>query len=284
MASTVQTFLDVVADEKRLEVAERSQQISEAELWEQVSELSPRASFQRALQRQPGAPISFITELKAKAPGRENVGSLEPEAVIADYEAGGASAVSVLTDDKHFGGSLETLARAGRATDLPLLHKEFIIDPYQLLEGRVRGASAALILSYYFTQSELAKIIDAAHRVGVEAVVECSLEDELPRTLAVNPDIILINNRPIAAIPADPREAYSRGSVDNAGRWWQQFDDLRHWKESGEKLLISASCVDGPQDVGAIASFPYDAILVGNAAMVAADRTAFVQGLIDAGS
>ncbi len=249
---------------------------------EQVAELAPRAPFRRSLLRAAGAPVSLITELKARAPGRENVAALEPEAVIADYEAGGASAISVLTDEKHFGGSLETLARAGRATSLPLLHKEFILSPYQLLEGRLRGASAALILAYYFTERELAHLVEVAKEFGVEAVVECSLEQELPRTLAVDPDIILINNRPIAAIPANPAESYSRGDVRNAGLWWDRFEGLRRWHEQGERLLISASCVEGPADVAEISRHPYDAILVGNAAMVAADRQGFLRDLIAA--
>ena len=84
---------------------------------------------------------------------------------------------------------LKTLEIVREATVLPLLHKEFIITPYQLLEGRLRGASAALILAYYFQQAELAKIITEAKTIGLEAVVECSLETELPRALAVNPDI-----------------------------------------------------------------------------------------------
>lgn len=275
----MKTFLDVVAAEKRAEIAERSALLPEPALRKQLSDAPTRVGFRQALMRRPGAPVSLITEVKAKAPGRENVASLEPEAVVADYEAGGASAISVLTDDKHFGGSLDTLARVSAVTDLPLLHKEFILEPYQLLEGRVRGASAALILAYYFDEAGLAAIVDAALEIGIEPVVECSLEDELPRTLAVNPDIILINNRPIAAIPADPAETYSRGDSANAGRWWQAHEGLRDWKAQGDRLLISASCVDSPDDAAAIAGFPYDAILVGNAAMIADDRSAFVRSL-----
>ena len=275
----MKTFLDVVAAEKRAEIAERSAAVPEAALREQLADAPQRASFRNALMRGEGAAISLVTEVKAKAPGRENVASLEPEAVVADYLAGGAGAISVLTDGKHFGGSLETLARVAAVTELPLLHKEFILEPYQLLEGRIRGASAALILAYYFSEAELAAIIEAALAIGIEPVVECSLEDELPRTLAVKPDIILINNRPIAAIPADPTETYSRGDSANAGLWWESHEGLRDWKAQGDRLLISASCVDSPADAEKIAAFPYDAILVGNAAMIADDRRAFVSSL-----
>lgn len=284
MEARVRTFLDLVAEEKRREIDRRSALVPEAALREQLPSAPQRASFRQALLRSPGQPPSLIAEVKARAPGRENVLALEPESVVADYEAGGARAISVLTDEKHFGGSLETLARVSRATRLPLLHKEFIISPYQLLEGRLRGASAALILAYYFSVRELAAIVEAARGIGVEAVVECSLEEELPRTLEVDPQIILINNRPIAAIPADPSEAYSSGDVGNAGRWWQASSGLRRWKEQGERLLISASCVNSAEDVAAIASYPYDAVLVGNAAMTAEDRTGFLRSLTRAGT
>ncbi|MEM1114445.1 MAG: indole-3-glycerol phosphate synthase [Pseudomonadota bacterium] len=273
------TFLDVVAAEKRQQVAKRRDALPEALLREHAAQLPSRASFQSALKRLPGAAISLITEVKARAPGRENVRSLEPEDVVEDYVRGGASAVSVLTDEAYFGGSLDTLARVSRATDLPLLHKEFIVEPYQLLEGKVRGASAALILAYYFDERSLAEIVDAAHAIGIEAVVECSLYDELPRTLAVNPRIVLLNNRPIAAIPADPTETYSRGEAANAGRWWEEHSALQTWYAQGDRLLISASCVDTVKDAELIAGYPFDALLIGNAAMVAADRRTFVNSL-----
>ena len=85
------------------------------------------------------------------------------------------------------------------------MHKEFIIAPYQLLEGRIRGASAALILAYYFEELELSKIINEAKKIGLESVVECSIEDELQKAISANPDILKINNRPIANIPEDPK-------------------------------------------------------------------------------
>ena len=221
----------------------------------------------------------MITEVKSKAPGRRNVESLDPEAVVRDYVTGGAKAISVLTDENWFGGSLETLEIVREATVLPLLHKEFIITPYQLLEGRVRGASAALILAYYFQQAELAKIIAEAKTIGLEAVVECSLENELPRALAVNPDILMINNRAIAAIPEEPIKTYDLGSVDVISSWWERNPELRSWKKQPGKLLISASCVNSQEDIISLLKIPCDAALIGNAAMVAPDRAAFIRSL-----
>ena len=275
----MRTFLDKLHDLKLKEVAQRQKVISEKYLRSQAESLENPAEFRTALLRAPDEAISLITEVKSKAPGRKNVESLDPEAVVRDYESGGAKAISVLTDENWFGGSLETLEIVRKATVLPLLHKEFIITPYQLLEGRLRGASAALILTYYFQQAELRKIIATAKTIGLEAVVECSLENELPRALAVNPDILMINNRAIAAIPEEPVETYDLGSVDVITSWWERNPELRSWKKQPGKLLISASCVNSPEDIQSLLKIPCDAALIGNAAMVAPDRSAFIRSL-----
>ena len=275
----MKTFLDKLYDLKLKEVAQRQKLIPEKHLRNRAESLENTVDFRTALIRAPDEAISLITEVKSKAPGRKNVESLDPEEIVRDYEAGGAKAISVLTDENWFGGSLETLEIVRKTTVLPLLHKEFIITPYQLLEGRVRGANAALILVYYFQQAELRKIIDTAKAVGLETVVECSLKNELPRALAVNPDILMINNRAIAAIPEKPVETYDQGSVDVISSWWESNSELRSWKKQPGKLLISASCVNSTEDIQSLLKIPCDAALIGNAAMVAPNRTAFIRSL-----
>ena len=275
----MRTFLDKLHDIKLKEVAQRRKIISENNLRSQAEALGNATDFRTALLRAPDESISLIAEVKSKAPGRKNVENLDPEAVVRDYESGGAKAISVLTDNNWFGGSLETLEIVRETTILPLLHKEFIITPYQLLEGRVRGASAALILAYYFQQAELCEIINEVKTIGLEAVIECSLENELSRVLEVNPDILMINNRAIAAIPEEPIKTYNLGSVDVISSWWERNPELRSWKKQPGKLLISASCVNSPKDIQSLLKIPCDAALIGNAAMVAPDRSAFIRSL-----
>ncbi len=275
----MKTFLDQVCEQKFTEIALHQEQISEADLRQQVEQLPPVPSFSQALLRPPGAPLSIIAEVKAKAPGRENVKVLDLDQIVTEYQAGGVQALSVLTDESHFGGSLETLATVRQKTTLPLLHKEFIVDPYQLLQGRLRGASAALILVYYFSEIELEQMIEHARQMGVQAVVECSLSEELPRALSANPDILLINNRPIAAIPANPSRTYQQGSVEVSVQWWSDTPELREWKAQDGKCLISASCISEPSHVQKLVDLPYDAILIGNAAMKASNRIEFLQSL-----
>ena len=277
----MRTFLDKLYDIKLKEISRRECIISENDLRKQAESIVRKNTFRTTLLRKPGRAISIIAEIKAKAPGHKNVKDLDARAVIRDYELGGAKAISVLTDEEWFGGSLEILKIASGATALPLLHKEFIIRPYQLLEGRVRGASAALILAYYFNETELEDMISETKKIGLEAVVECSLENELPRALAVNPDILMINNRAIAAIPEEPSKQYNQGSVDVISSWWALNPELRKWKKQEGKILISASCIKYPKDIQSLMKIPCDAALIGNSAMAASDRVAYLNSLIE---
>ena len=278
----MRTFLDKLRVVKQNEVSKRKIEISEDHLRAEVNNLEKAPNFRKQLIRNPEDPISLILEVKSRAPGRINVEKIETKTIVKEFEHGGAKAISVLTDQSWFGGSLGILEKVSKATTLPLMHKEFIINSYQLLEGRLRGASAALILAYYFNQTELEKIVTEAEIFGLEAVVECSVENELPRALAINPDILMINNRPIAAIPENPTETYDKGSIEVISEWWERYPELRSWKRQPGKLLISASCINTPEDVKRILKIPCDAALVGNAAMTAHDRVGFLRSLIEA--
>ena len=266
-------------DLKLEEIRERQSCISQKDLHSKISLLPPVPSFKEALMRKQGESLSIIAEVKARSPGRENVSTLDPRAIAQDYVAGGAKAISVLTDQSWFGGSLETLKEVHKTVNIPLLHKEFIVTEYQLLEGRVRGASASLILAYYFSEMELRQMITECKHIGLEPVVECSLEEELPRVLSVNPDVLMINNRPIAALPEEPSDSYLKGSVTVTLNWWQRNEALRKWKEQPGHILISASCIKSWEDIQVLMGVPCDACLIGNSAMTATDRVAFLQSL-----
>ena len=278
----MRTFLDKLRELKQNEVSNRQKKLKEDRLRFEVSKLEKAYDFRKRLIRNHGEPISLILELKTRAPGRINVDQLKTENIVKEFENGGAKAISVLTDQSWFGGSLNILEQVSKVTTLPLMHKEFILNSYQLLEGRLRGASAALILAYYFQKKELGKIVKEAENIGLEAVVECSVENELPRALSINPDILMINNRPIAKIPEDPTETYDKGSIDVTLEWWESYPELRSWKRQPGKLLISASCINSPEDVKNILKIPCDAALVGNAAMTSHDRVGFLKSLTEA--
>ena len=115
--------------------------------------------------------------------------------------------------------------------------------------------------------------------MGLEPVIECSLEEELPRVLSVDPDILMINNRPIAALPEEPGDSYVQGSVTVTLDWWHRNEALRKWKERPGRLLISASCINSHKDIQTLMRVPCDACLVGNSAMTATNCVAFLQSL-----
>lgn len=283
------TLLELIKTEKLAQVADLEKQISLSNLRSTLSNAPPIPNFIEALKRPAGAGLSMIAELKARSPGSADksdkslmVGRFDTAKIATDYLQGGAKAISVLTDEKHFGGSYDIFAQTRKVVDLPLLHKEFIITPYQLLMGRLRGASAALILVNYFDLNALKEIIKEAENLGLTAVVECSLEDEIPRALSCDPKVLLLNNRAIAAIPEEisERHLYNTGNVQRSIDWWQKYPELRTWKQQPERLLISASCVETRADVAKLEELPFDAFLIGTSAMQAEDRISYCRGLL----
>ena len=121
--------------------------------------------------------------------------------------------------------------------------------------------------------------MEHCQRWQLEPVVECSLEEELPRALEANPKILMINNRPIAAIPEEPSKTYQQGSVEVTLDWWDKYEEIREWKEQPGKLLISASCIDEPYHIQRLMEISCDACLVGNSAMTAEDRVSHLKSL-----
>ncbi len=275
----MQTFLDQIRQEKQPHLEQRKKH--ESQLFKLIDTTAKPISFADTLIRPKSSPPAVIAEVKPKAPGRVNAENFDVKEVVQNYEKGGAAAMSVLTDSLYFGGSLELLQQVASHSKLPLLNKEFIFDEFQLLEARAFGASAVLILTHYFNEQELETIIKAATKLDLTPVVECSIPEELPRALAVNPQVLLVNNRPISKIPANPVKTYQQGSIQTSIEWWQNFPNLAKWKESSpDKRLISASCIENSDDVSQIAKLPYDAILIGNSAMTAPNPIEFLKNLM----
>jgi indole-3-glycerol phosphate synthase len=125
-----------------------------------------------------------------------------PEIVRA-YEQGGAAALSVLTDEAHFGGSYDDLREAREACDLPILQKDFIVDRYQLYEAAVNGADAVLLIVAALSAEDLAALHDAARGLDLDCLVEIHNEEELERALAVEAEVLGINNRNLADFSLD---------------------------------------------------------------------------------
>jgi indole-3-glycerol phosphate synthase len=163
--------------------------------------LSPGRSLHGALT-QPG--IAVIAEFKRRSP---SAGTLREDArlqeIVSAYERGGASAISVLTEEANFGGSLEDLRASRALCELPVLRKDFVIDEYQLIEARLAGADAVLLIVAALTTERLVALHDAARELGLEVLVEVHDRDELERALVLDAQLIGINNRDLHDFSVD---------------------------------------------------------------------------------
>jgi indole-3-glycerol phosphate synthase len=187
------------------------------------------SSFSAALRRQD---IAVIAELKRRSPSRGVINDgLDVPARAREYAVGGASALSVLTEGSHFGGSLDDLVLAHEATKLPLLRKDFIVDRLQLLEARAGGASAVLLIARALPPDVLEQLASAARALGLETLIEVRDDRELARALRISECVIGINNRNLETlavddavsarllplVPANRITVYESGIADRAG-------------------------------------------------------------------
>ncbi len=216
--------------------------------------------FAEALSR-PGT--SLIAEYKRRSP---SAGTIREGASVSDivlaYERGGAAAISVLTEEEHFGGSLADLREARRACDLPLLRKDFTVDPYQLYEAKAEGADAVLLVVASLDERDLAELHALAGDLDLDAVVEVSLPEELERALELDADVIGVNNRDLADFSVDLQRTYDLLADVPAG-----------------KTVVSESGIRDREQIEELEEGGVDAVLVGETLMRAEDPEAAVREL-----
>lgn len=190
------TVLQEIFEYKRQEVAQRIKQLPLATLQEQVRTAPATRNFLEALRQNPCKP-SLIAEVKKASPSKGIIrADFEPIAIAKAYERGGATCLSVLTDEKFFQGSFENLRGIREKVKLPLLCKEFIIDPYQIYLARVNGADAVLLIAAILTDREIAELLQLTKQLGMTAIVEVHTIDEIDRVLTLPlVELIGINNR-----------------------------------------------------------------------------------------
>jgi indole-3-glycerol phosphate synthase len=202
-----------------------------------------------AALRAPG--ISLIAEHKRCSPSAGAIREdLTLEDVVASYQRGGAAALSVLTESRNFGGSLDDLRRARAASSLPLLRKDFIVDPYQLHESLAAGADAILLIVAALEDPHLSALYDLASELGLAAVVEVHDERELERALAVGAGLIGINNRDLTTLEVDTRRTF----------------ELRARVPTG-KVVVAESGFSRRAELDELAAAGVDAVLIGEALM-----------------
>jgi indole-3-glycerol phosphate synthase len=244
-------------DELRLLSAERRRELELA-----APSSPPVRPFRAALARPEHAPMRVIAEIKRASPSAGPIRpGADPAAIAREYAAGGATAISVLTDVQYFDGDLAFLARAREACTLPLLRKDFVIDPIQIAEARVAGADAVLLIVAAFPAGavQLADCVQAAAAYGVDALVEVHDLAELDVALAAGATLVGVNHRDLRTFTIDMTlteriaARAPHGTVLVAESGIRSPDDVRRMRDAGaDAILVGEAFMSAPSPGAAL--------------------------------
>jgi indole-3-glycerol phosphate synthase len=244
---------DIVAD-KIPEVEQHKREMSLEELEKQIQEQSPPLDFASALK---GDRIKLIAEVKKASPSKGMIREdFNPVDIALIYTNSGAAAISVLTDEKYFMGSLDYLRNIRKALDapIPLLRKDFILDEYQIYEARAAGADAILLIVAILESEQIAELMELSHRLGMECLVETHNEYECEIAVNCGARIIGINNRDLKTFTVD---------IETTGRLRELIPASR--------IVVSESGIKNRNDIERLKDWGVDAVLIGESLMASAD-------------
>jgi indole-3-glycerol phosphate synthase len=253
------SVLDDIVAGVRADLAVRQAQVSEADLRALVIEADPPRDPMPAF-RSPG--LSVIAEVKRRSPSKGDLADIpDPAALARSYAAGGADAISVLTEARRFNGSLDDLRAVRAAVDTPLLRKDFIVTGYQLLEARAAGADLVLLIVAALDDATLAGLHDEARALGLTVLVEVHDADEIARALAVGAELVGVNARNLKTLDVDP-DTFGRlvgllpeGVVRVAESGIAGSDDAaRHAAEGADVVLVGEALVKDGDPAAAVAA------------------------------
>ena len=227
----------------------------------------PAGRLERALRRgAPAAPLRLLCEFKRASPSKGVLNATADPLIYARlYEAGGAAALSLVTEPDHFGGDLAWMPQVRAAVGLPLLLKDFVLDSYQLLDAAARGADGVLLLAALLSGVQLQRLIGEARLLGLDALVEVHDEHELEVALNLDPappELIGINNRDLKTLEVDTSRTFTLLA-----------------RVSGHALVISESGFSRPEQLNELAGAGVDGVLVGEALMRSPDVEAACRAL-----
>lgn len=265
-------ILSEITDHKRIEVELQKQAVSPEQLREQVRDLmenspAPRRSMKRALA---SSPAGIIAEFKRRSPSKGWIyETAKADEIPAAYEAAGASAISILTDEKFFGGSLRDIRTARPLVDIPILRKDFIIDEYQLLQARIAGADAVLLIAACLTQEECADLTARAHALGLEVLLEIHSPRELAY-ISKDVDMVGVNNRNLGTFVTDVENSFRI-----AGQLRQTIAGVRNIPDAQDSsdtprnlpLLVSESGISHPETICRLRTAGFRGFLIGETFM-----------------
>ena len=233
-------------------------------LVERASGLPATRGFGAALADASGdGAIAVIAEVKRRSPSKGDLAiDLDPAVLAKQYEAGGASCLSVLTDVDFFGGSVDDLRTARAACALPVLRKDFTVSSFDVVEARLMGADCVLLIAAALDDDELRDLHALAGELGLDALVEIHDEAELERALTVGADLVGVNQRDLVTFQVDTERAVRVAPLMPAG-----------------VVRVAESGIRGPADARVLAAAGYHAVLVGESLVTSGDPAAAVVGL-----
>jgi indole-3-glycerol phosphate synthase len=258
------SVLDEIVDGVRADLAERQAAVPEAELRRAVELAAPAVDPLPAL-RMPG--VSLIAEVKRRSPSKGALADIaDPAGLASSYEAGGAAVISVLTERRRFGGSLDDLRAVRARVGIPVLRKDFIVTPYQLWEARAAGADLALLIVAALDQPLLESLHAEALSLGLTPLVEVHDEAEVDRAVAAGAQLVGVNARNLKTLEVD-RDTFARVAP----------------AIPPGVVTVAESGIRGPQDVVASARQGADVVLVGEVLVKGDDPARAVAELVSAG-
>ena len=248
-------ILDVIVEDKKKRLPEHKKNISEEKMKElALSSTRKSISFYDALKKDG---LSIIGEFKKASPSHGTMDNkIELDERIRQYSSS-ADAISCLTEEDHFNGSTEYLKQIRQMTDLPIIRKDFIIDPYQVYEAKVIGADAVLLIAAILDDSRFKELYDLAYSLGLDVLCEVHNEEEMQRMLNLDVKIIGINNRNLKTFEVD---------LDTTKKL---ADMVTPEMRKAGKLLVSESGVADTDDIKVLAKSGADALLIGTVLMEA---------------
>ena len=251
------TILDRMVEARRGAVEHRKRVLPEAALRLGVLRGTPVRDFSAALARNA---VNIIAELKKASPSRGVIReAFDPPGLAADLEASGAAALSVLTEEEHFQGSLKDLRDARKAVKLPVLRKDFIFDPWQVWETRANDADSFLLIAAILNDVQLRDLLELGRRLGMEALVEVHTDKELRRAVDAGARIIGVNNRDLKTLEVRMDTSYELVeaipdeciAVSESGL--RTNDDLKKLREAGfDAFLIGEQLMQSPDPAAAL--------------------------------
>jgi indole-3-glycerol phosphate synthase len=246
------TVLDRIIEARRASIAHRKKSVPEAALRFGVKHAQPVRDFAAALGRDS---LNVIAELKKASPSRGLIrADFDPVGLARDFEAAGAAALSVLTEEEFFQGDLKYMRDARAAVGLPVLRKDFIVDPWQVWEARATNADSFLLIVAALSDALLTELLTLGRELGMEALVEVHTREELTRALAVGARIVGVNNRDLRTLEV---------RIETSNELIEAVPE--------ECIAVCESGLRSHQDLARLRAAGFDAFLIGEHLMSQAD-------------